>query len=70
MLVKELNKMESIVSKNKQLSWDGWDVVHRYQSDRAWSSTNGVFVNNKWYMEKRYAPSRNGWDIPDKYAQK
>lgn len=70
MLIKELEKMELLVSKNKQLSWDGWDVVHRYQSDRAWSSTNGVFVNGKWYMEKRYAPSRNGWDIPDKYAQK
>lgn len=70
MLIKELEKMEIIVSNNKQLSWDGWDVVHQYQSDRAWSSKDGVFVNNKWYMQKRYAPSINGWDIPDKYAQK
>jgi len=70
MLIKELEKMESIVSKNKQLSWDGWDVVHKYQSDRAWSSVNGVFVNGQWYMQKRFTPSSNGWDIPDKYAQK
>ena len=70
MLIKELEKMEEVVASNKQLSWDGWDVVHRYQSDRAWSSKNGVFVSNKWYMQKRYSPSSSGWDIPDKYAQK
>jgi len=70
MLVKNLEQMEAIVMKNKQLSWDGWDVVHQYPSDRAWSSKYGVFVNNKWYMQKRYTPSTNGWGIPDKYAQK
>lgn len=70
MLIKDLDQMEKVVSSNKQLSWDGWDVLHRHESKRASVSKDGVFVNNKWYMQKRYKPSTNGWDIPDRYAQK
>ena len=67
MLIKSLNTMEKIVSKNKNLIWDGWDVIDLKESDIAKTSTNGIRVNNKWYLHKRYSPNRNGWDIPNKY---
>jgi hypothetical protein len=67
MIIKELEQMESIVSKNKALSWDGWTVVSSYPSDRASVSKNGAMVNGKWCMVSKISPNRDGWDIPDKY---
>lgn len=67
MIIKSLNTMEKIVLKNKNLLWDGWDVIDLKESDIAKTSTNGIRVNNKWYLHKRYTPNRNGWDIPNKY---
>lgn len=73
MIVKELDQMEKIVSKNKSLFWDGWTVVSVYKSDKAKTSKNGVYINGQWCMSKRFEPNRNGWDIPERlvlgYAQ-
>lgn len=69
MIINSLTHMEKIVSKNKNLSWVGWDVVERKKSDLAKTSPNGVRVKNIWYIQKIFKPSRNGWDIPNKYGQ-
>jgi len=67
MIIKSLNTMEKIVAKNKNLVWDGWDVIDLKESDIAKTSPNGIRINNKWYLHKRYSPNKNGWDIPHKY---
>lgn len=73
MKITSLEEMESIVSKNNSLFWDGWTVVSKYKSDKAKTSKYGIFINNSWYMTKRFEPDRNGWDIPERlipgYAQ-
>jgi hypothetical protein len=59
--------MEKIVSKNKNLVWDGWDVIDLKESDIAKTSPKGIRFKDKWYLHKRYSPNKNGWDIPNKY---
>lgn len=68
MIVRSLDRMEKIVSYNKKLSWDGWDVVELTQSDKGRLSSAGAFLNGKWYIKKVFSPSRDGWDIPNKYV--
>lgn len=68
MIVRDLYQMEQIVSHNKKLSWDGWDVIELTQSDKGRLSTAGAFVNEKWHIKKVFSPSRNGWEIPSKYV--
>jgi hypothetical protein len=69
MLIKSLNTMEKIVFKNKNLIWQGWDVIDLKESKTAKTSPAGIRVKDKWYLHKVYSPSRNGWNIPDKYRQ-
>ena len=68
MIVKDLDHMENIVSTNKSLSWDGWNVVELTKSSTAMFSRNGVFVNGSWFTKKVFVPNRDGWRIPVKYA--
>lgn len=67
MIIKSLNTMEKIVAKNKNLVWDGWDVLDLKEENIARTSTKGIRIKDKWYLHKRYSPNRNGWDIPNKY---
>lgn len=67
MVVTDLKKMEKIVARNNNLFWVGWDVVDRKRSDMARTAVNGVRVNGVWYLQRIYAVTRNGWDIPNKY---
>lgn len=67
MLVNSLEKMEKIVSKNKNLSWIGWDVVDRKKTEIARTAVNGVRVNGEWYLQRAYPITSLGWDIPNKY---
>jgi hypothetical protein len=67
MIINRLEKMESIVKKNNNLHWDGWNVVDLKRSDLARTSLNGVRFKNEWYLQKIYSVTRNGWDIPYKY---
>lgn len=68
MIVKTLEQMEEIVSNNKSLSWDGWTVVDKYKSEKAKTSKYGIYFKGNWYMSKRFEPSRNGWDIPERFV--
>lgn len=67
MLIRSLNTMEKIVNKNSNLFWDGWNVIDLKESNVAKTSPIGIRVNGKWYLHKVYTPTRNGWDIPNKY---
>jgi hypothetical protein len=69
MNIKTLEQMETIVSANPQLSWDGWDVVHLSQSNTAMFKTNGAFVDNKWCIRTVYSPDQNGWKISQKHLE-
>lgn len=68
MQITSLDKMEEIVSKNRDLYWDGWTVVNRYRSKNASTSKDGVYVNQTWLIDKRFEPNRNGWDIPERFV--
>jgi hypothetical protein len=67
--ISSLEKMEAIVSKNSNLSWDGWDVVEMTRSDKAFTSKHGALKNNAWHLKKIFVVSRTGWEIPDKYVR-
>lgn len=69
MLVKSLEQMESIVAKNRTLSWDGWDVVQSFQSPTGWMQKNGAFIKGRWYTQRRFKITSNGWNIPDKIVR-
>jgi len=69
MLIKSLETMEKIVSKNKYLSWDGWDVVKSDPNPAAWRYPNGKFIKGKWYVQKRFELTPNGWELPDKLVR-
>jgi hypothetical protein len=70
MLVKDLEVMESIVAKNKNLYWDGWTVVSFYHSEKGRTSKDGALIKGKWAVTKRFVPDKGGWNIPDKVVVK
>lgn len=70
MLVKSLEMMESIVARNKQLSWDGWDVLLRFPDYSGWKKRDGVLIKGKWYVEKRFPITESGWSVPERFVKK
>lgn len=70
MYITTLEQMESIVSANKDLHWDGWTVVERIPNKKGMTSKFGAFANGKWYMQKRFEPNEKGWKLPSKYLGK
>ena len=69
MIVNKLETMERIVTKNKNLKWNGWDIFDLKKSDLARTSVNGVRIKDEWFLRKVYKLNRNGWDIPNKYKE-
>lgn len=67
MYITSLEKMESIVKKERNLHWDGWTVVERILNKSGMTNKFGVFVNGKWYLQKRFEPTEKGWKLPGKY---
>jgi hypothetical protein len=68
-LVKSLKKMEEIVRNDRSLSWRGWDVVHSVPNPAAWSKPDGAFVKGRWYIQKTFEVTSNGWEIPNKFVR-
>jgi hypothetical protein len=68
MKIKELEKMETIVVSNKSLSWNGWDVVHAYPSEKGATSKFGAYINGKWHITRRFQLGSDGWELPDKFV--
>ena len=70
MFIRDLEAMESIVAKNKVLSWDGWNVVELISSSTAMLKKNGAYLRDSgtWFIKNVFSPSSDGWSIPNKYV--
>lgn len=64
-MITSLEKMEEVVAKNRFLFWDGWTVIHAFQSDKGRTSKLGAYRKGRWYIQKRFVPGKSGWNIPD-----
>jgi hypothetical protein len=68
MKIQTLDEAENIVSKSKNLSWDGWNIVHKVRDDSAEYDASGSYDRSlgKWFRRVSY-PYINGtgWDIPN-----
>ena len=64
MLVNDLSAMESIVQSNKNLFWDGWDVIQYKKSDRAIFEKDGALFRNQWHKKTVFKITEKGWEIP------
>jgi hypothetical protein len=67
MLITKIEQAELIVSANKQLRWDGWDIIERYESHKGYSNKFGSYINKKWGIDTRFKLTRHGWQLPNKY---
>ena len=65
----DLELMDRVVAANSRLSWDGWDVVHLVPDDNALYKLDGVFIDGKWYLQKKYSPKADGYTIPDRLVK-
>lgn len=66
MVIKSLEEMEKIVAKNKNLSWNGWDVVSLKWNPVAYTKPTGAYIRGKWYTRFVYPVTESGWNIPDR----
>ena len=67
MIVTDLDQMERIVAKNKNLVWDGWDVLKTRWHPRGDFYKDGRRIKGNWYRTKRFALTREGWKLPDEF---
>jgi hypothetical protein len=57
---------DEFVKRNKNVRWDGWDIVTHVPNDRVWKHKNGRFSREtgKWGLEYRVSPDENGnWTV-------
>ena len=64
MLLSSLESAEAVVASNRQLSWDGWNIVRHKPNRAGWMLKNGAFKDGKWFEKTVYEPGRQGWNIP------
>jgi hypothetical protein len=58
----------NIVSSNKNLMWDGWNMIeYRYDADAPYT-VDARFINGKWAKIRIYKPDSSGWRVPQKYV--
>lgn len=69
MLVTSLESMEQIVSKNRSLSWDGWNVVELIKNPGAMFKPNGARIGGVWFIKNTFIVDRDGWSIPSRYVE-
>lgn len=68
-MMNSLLTMEDIVKLNKDLSWNGWDVVYSFEDASGYMDKNGAFINEKWHIKQIFKLERHGWDIPKKFLK-
>lgn len=69
MLIRSLEVMEDLVSKNKSLIWDGWTVVGLKPASGKAPVSNAIKIGNRWYTQQRFEVSKDGWNIPDRLLE-
>jgi hypothetical protein len=70
MKISDLNKMESIVSGNPSLTWDGWNVVFLEKDEEASLKKNAAFIDSTWHKKVVFENTGGVWDIPDSILRK
>jgi hypothetical protein len=70
MKVSDLDKMESIVSSNPYLTWDGWNVVFLEKDEQSSLKKNAAFVDSTWHKKVVFENTGGVWDIPDSILRK
>lgn len=69
MKIFKIEDAERIVQSVPNMSWEGWDIVYKYEDANGFSDKNGVFIDNKWHVQKSFKAQKDGWEIPDKYIK-
>jgi len=69
MIINKLETMEALVNKNRNLRWDGWNVLDLKRTEAGRTSPSGIRIKGEWYIHNTYAVNRNGWEIPNKYKE-
>lgn len=64
MFIKSLSEADAIVENNDSLSWNGWVILETIPNKDGYIDKDGVFLNGKWVVQKRYEPGTKGWEIP------
>lgn len=59
----------SVVEKNENLFWNGWDIIDWKADSLGEMSKDGMLREGKWGTYKVYALDKDGWDVPSKYAR-
>jgi hypothetical protein len=67
--ITSLETMENVVSKNRSLSWDGWNVIELIKDPKAMFKSSGILVKGIWYIKKIFVVDQDGWRIPSKYVE-
>jgi len=62
--------MESIVSSNPSLIWDGWNVVFLEKDQDASLKKNAAFIDSTWHKKVVFENTGGVWDIPDSILRK
>ena len=70
MKISDLQKMESIVSGNPFLAWDGWNVVFLEKDQDASLKKNAAFIDSSWHKKIVFENTGGVWDIPDSILRK
>lgn len=70
MLVTNLDQMETIVDSQKDLFWEGWDVVRYTKSAKSIYSSDGAFRNGEWYKKSVFPITEQGWKLPNNVWRK
>jgi hypothetical protein len=70
MLIKDLDKMERLVRRQKNLVWDdkspnGYDVIQLVRHPNPAGHVDGRFIKGKWYRTVRIPLTRDGWELPN-----
>lgn len=65
MLVNTLDKMEKIVRRQKNLIWDGYDVLLLVRHPNPVVYKDARFINGKWFRTNRIPLTRQGWELPN-----
>lgn len=58
-----------IVDNNKNLLWNGWDIVEFRKNPEAIYNKNAMFINGTWCSVNIYKPGKDGWKVPEKYVK-
>lgn len=66
-VIRDLDAMESIVSKNKYLKWDGWDILYISPRLSSFMDPKAQLHSNEWHRTYRYSPGRRGYVIPREF---